>query len=472
MKHLNKIIVLVIALVGFNTVQAQNEENPWTVGFGLNGVNMRPSAGPSGDFADSFSNYFDVTGHWNIFPSVTYVQVGRHISGGFSAALTGSVNRINKMSGYNSATGKHFTYNPGNLSFYAVDLNAKYSFQELLDSKILDPYLYAGAGGTYLSGSGSVGANYGLGFNVWFVEGAAFTYQTGFRQQFTGIVRSHTQHLIGLTFAIGKKDEDKDGIADKDDECPTVPGLKQFNGCPDTDGDGVQDKEDECPELAGLVELKGCPDADGDGIADKDDECPKAAGTAEFKGCPDTDGDGLRDLDDKCADVAGPIENKGCPWPDTDGDGTLDKDDKCPKVKGPIENKGCPIVTKEVIQKLNTFLSQAVLFETGKTTLSAEASGILDNIAAMMIEYGNDKFRIEGHTDSVGRNDTNQKLSEGRAASIKQYLLEHGVNPDNLSSIGYGEDKPIASNKTKEGRAKNRRVEIINNTGENINKAE
>lgn len=470
MKHLNKIIVLFIAVVSFTNVQAQNEENPWAVSFGINGVSMRPSAGPAGDFGDKFSNYFDVTGQWNMIPSVSYLSVSRHISGNISVGLTGSVNKINKTVGYNPLTEKHYVYNPGDQGFYAVDINGKYSFQSLLKSKVFDPYVYVGVGGTSLALTKSTSVNYGIGLNAWFLEGVAFTYQTGFRQQVTGNNRSHTQHLIGLTFTIGKKDEDKDGIADKDDECPTVPGLEQFKGCPDTDGDGVEDRQDECPELAGPAELKGCPDADGDGIADKDDVCPKEAGTAEFKGCPDTDKDGLADKDDKCADVAGPVENQGCPWPDTDGDGTLDKDDKCPTVKGPIDNAGCPVVTKEVIKKLNTFLSKAVLFETGKTTLSDEASGILDDIAKMMIEYGNDKFQIEGHTDSVGRKATNQKLSEARAASIKDYLLSHGVNTNNLTSKGYGEEKPIASNKSRAGRAKNRRVEIINmKTTENIN---
>jgi len=289
------------------------------------------------------------------------------------------------------------------------------------------------------------------------------TVQTGYRKQFDDHddVRSHFQHLFGLTFGLGMKDQDKDKIADKDDECPTVFGLAQFKGCPDTDGDGVQDKEDECPEVAGKPELKGCPDSDGDGIADKDDACPQQKGLAQFKGCPDSDNDGVADKEDGCPTVAGPIENKGCPWPDTDGDGTLDKDDRCPKVAGPIENKGCPVATKETVKQLNDFLTKAVLFETNKTTLTGNAGTILDGIVAIMKEYANTRFEVDGHTDNVGKKAANQILSEGRANAIKDYLIKSGVEAERIEAKGFGMDKPVATNKTAAGRAKNRRVEII-----------
>jgi hypothetical protein len=74
-----------------------------------------------------------------------------------------------------------------------------------------------------------------------------------------------------------------DGIYDKDDACPDVAGLKEFNGCPDTDGDGIQDSADACPDVFGLAALNGCPDTDGDGVADKDDACPDVFGLAALK---------------------------------------------------------------------------------------------------------------------------------------------------------------------------------------------
>ena len=232
----------------------------------------------------------------------------------------------------------------------------------------------------------------------------------------------------------------------------------------DQDGDGVLDKDDACPTVAGPVENNGCPwgDQDNDGILDKDDKCPTVAGPAANNGCPweDKDKDGVLDKDDKCPSVAGPKENAGCPWPDTDGGGVLDKDDKCPKVKGTVANNGCPEVTTEVIKKLNDF-SKSVLFDTSKATIKAESTAKLDEIVKVMNEYSNANFKLEGHTDSTGNAAKNLQLSKDRAAAVKDYLIAKGISADRLSSEGYGITKPIASNKTVEGRAQNRRVEII-----------
>ena len=232
----------------------------------------------------------------------------------------------------------------------------------------------------------------------------------------------------------------------------------------DQDGDGILDKDDECPTEAGPVENKGCPwgDKDSDGVLDKDDKCPSEAGPAANNGCPweDKDKDGVLDKDDKCPAVAGPAENAGCPWPDTDGDGVLDKDDKCPKVKGTLANNGCPEVTTEVIKKLNDF-SKSILFDTSKATIKAESNAKLEEIVKVMNEYPNANFKLEGHTDSTGNAAKNLQLSKDRAAAVKDYLIAKGISANRLSSEGYGITKPIASNKTVEGRAENRRVEII-----------
>ncbi|MEN9906991.1 MAG: hypothetical protein RLZZ540_132 [Bacteroidota bacterium] len=262
------------------------------------------------------------------------------------------------------------------------------------------------------------------------------------------------------------KDEDGDGILDKDDECPEVAGPVENKGCPwgDKDNDGILDKDDKCPDVAGPAANMGCPwgDKDKDGVLDKDDKCPDVAGPAENAGCPweDKDNDGILDKDDKCPTVAGPKENAGCPWLDTDGDGVLDKDDKCPKVKGTLANKGCPEVTKEVIKKLNDF-SKSVLFDSSKATIKAESNSKLEEIVKVMNEYNNANFKLEGHTDSTGSAAKNLQLSKDRAAAVKNYLIAKGISADRLSSEGYGITKPIASNKTVAGRAENRRVEII-----------
>ena len=265
--------------------------------------------------------------------------------------------------------------------------------------------------------------------------------------------------MAGIAIKFGGTDTDGDGIYDKDDACPEVAGLEIFNGCPDADGDGIEDSKDACPNEAGSKEMNGCPDADGDGVADKDDACPNEAGLAALAGCPDADGDGVADKDDACPNEAGPAANKGCPYQDKDGDGVLDKDDKCPDVAGTVANQGCPEVTEEVQKQLNEY-ARTILFDTGKSSIKAESTSVMVDIITILKEYPTAKFTVEGHTDSVGSASLNQKLSESRALSVKTFLVEKGIEEFRLSAVGYGEDKPIATNNTSAGRTQNRRVEI------------
>ncbi|MBA4745654.1 MAG: OmpA family protein [Muricauda sp.] len=257
------------------------------------------------------------------------------------------------------------------------------------------------------------------------------------------------------------RDKDGDGLKNDMDRCPETPGPIENTGCPwpDTDGDGLLDKDDDCPNEVGPQENNGCPwpDTDGDGILDKDDKCPNTAGLEEFNGCPDTDGDGIIDQDDRCPNDPGSPELKGCP--DSDGDTLADMDDDCPKVAGPVSNNGCPEVTQEVQKQLNDY-AKTILFDTGKATIKPESVTVMVDIIQILNEYPNAKFTVEGHTDSVGSKESNQKLSEARANSVRDFLINEGISGNRLTAIGYGEEKPIASNGTKIGRKQNRRVEI------------
>jgi len=457
MKHLNKLIVAAVMALSLNA-QAQDEDNPWAIGFGVNAVHTR--FGATTDFGNKFDKFFK-TEEWNVLPSVSYISVSRHIGNNFSVGLTGSVNKVdvilrddaNSIQRIEKISVDDYTY-------YGADAIVKYS---IMPKSWFNPYVHIGGGYTFLDDKGNGTVNGGIGFNFWFTENVGLTVQTTYKHSFEdqaeANVPRHLQHFAGLTFKFGGKDTDKDGIYDKDDACPEVFGLKEFQGCPDTDGDGIPDKDDACPETAGLKEFQGCPDTDGDGIADKDDACPEVAGPASLKGCPDTDGDGIADKDDKCPDVKGPKENAGCPWPDTDGDGVLDKDDLCPEVKGTAANRGCPEVTEEVIKRLNEY-ARTILFNSGKATFKEETYVVLQNMNKIFKEYPNSKFLLEGHTDSDGSNALNQTLSENRAAAVKTYLVENGIASDRLKSVGFGETKPIATNKTAKGKALNRRVEV------------
>ena len=447
-----KISLASLALVAtVGSVQAQDENSKWAIGFGINAVDIR-TPHQFGDFLKDWGGTKDL----NILPAVTKLSVARYIGAGFSAEIEGYLNKIKEgFDGYSE-----------DKSFWSANLQAKYALRRLFttESGWFDPYIKVGGGYTAYESrfddkEGGFKALAGGGINFWFTDHLGVNLQTGYHHGFQKNGTDYFQHSAGIVIKFGSKDTDKDGIPDNKDACPEVAGLKEFNGCPDTDGDGIADKDDACPQVKGPKEFNGCPDTDGDGIPDKDDACPEVAGPKEFNGCPDTDGDGIADKDDKCPDVAGPAENGGCPWPDTDGDGVLDKDDLCPEVAGPASNKGCPEPDEKEQKQLNQY-AKTILFDTGKATIKFQSAEVLNQIINVLKKYPNSRFRIEGHTDSTGKKAKNMILSQNRADAVKVYLIQGGIDAGRLESQGFGPEKPIASNKNKKGRELNRRVEI------------
>jgi len=434
MKHLNKLFAVALMFAGLAT-QAQDSNNPWAVSFGANAVDTKFSA--SEKFEHQIAEFYNVQDHWNIIPSVSYVGVSKHVGNNFSIGLTGSVNKITRfVTKVPGTINSHVVSNPGDLSYYAGDLAIKYSFMEMIKSKMLDPFAHVGGGYTFLGDASAGTVNGGLGLNIWFTDNVGLSLQSTYKHSFDDTrtpnvdVATHLQHFAGLTFKFGGKDSDGDGIYDKDDACPEVAGLKEFNGCPDTDKDGIMDSADACPEEFGSKELNGCPDRDGDGIIDSEDACPDVKGSKIMKGCPDTDGDGV-----------------------------ADKDDKCPTVKGTVANNGCPEVTDAIMKSLNDY-AKTILFDSGKSSFQKQTYPVLQAITAILKEYPNSNFSLEGHTDSDGSDESNHKLSHDRAAAVKSYLVENGISTDRLTSKGFGETMPVDSNKTRAGKANNRRVEV------------
>ncbi len=463
MKNLSRLLFVMLFVISYSNVNAQDKNNPWQITIGVNAVDAYPSGDgllTTGGTASEtiFDEFVNAEDHFNILPSLSTISVSKYIGDGFSFGIAGSLNKIDKW-GDVPASSPDQTSGVEDLSYYGLDGIIKYGIGEALEWKTFDPFVGIGGGYTWIDEIGAGTLNGTLGFNVWFTENIGLTVQTSFKNAFEDYLDTHFQHSAGLSIKFGGTDTDGDGIYDKDDACPDVAGLEAFNGCPDTDSDGIEDSKDDCPNEAGPAELNGCPDGDGDGVVDKDDKCPTVAGLKALDGCPDADGDGVTDGDDKCPNEAGPAENGGCPWPDTDGDGVLDKDDKCPDVAGTVANSGCPEVTEEVQATLNEY-AKTILFDTGKSTIKSQSEEVLKDIIKILKEYPTAKFTVEGHTDSVGSEKLNQRLSDSRANSVKEYLVTNGIDAFRLSALGYGESKPIDTNKTRKGRANNRRVEI------------
>lgn len=470
MKLHKTLLVLALVFISALGLNAQDKQNPWAIEIGTNAVDFYPVGLESGTMPNgingepvhgSFINeYFNAGDHYNMMPSVSRVGVGRHLISGLSLNVGGAINKIDKL-GDADVVGWN---NDSSTKFYSLDARLNFSFQDAFGhDSWFDPYVGIGAGRTWVKYGYALGyntLNANVGFKFWVMKDLlaidlASTYKSGMDDQYS---QDYFQHHLGLVFQFGAKDTDGDGVSDSRDECPSVPGLKEFNGCPDTDGDGIEDAKDNCPEVAGITEFNGCPDTDGDGTEDAKDACPTQAGPAEFGGCPDSDGDGVADPKDGCPEVAGVKELGGCP--DRDGDGVADKDDACPDDVGTVVKGGCPEMTMEIVTDLNESAS-ALLFLRGKSDLSTDAKATLDQIASVMKEYATTYLEISGHTCNIDTADFNQELSESRAKVVRNYLIEaQGISPGRLSAKGYGESKPVADNAIEAGRVKNRRVEI------------
>lgn len=249
----------------------------------------------------------------------------------------------------------------------------------------------------------------------------------------------------------------------------------------DSDGDGLPDpgqrakREDACPMIAGLASLRGCPDLDGDGLTDADDICPSEPGPKQRLGCPgliDSDGDGYFDPRqhdipegkvDRCPGLAGVPEYTGCPVPDTDEDGFDDLHDACidkpENTNGYEDDDGCPDeIPRAVRQIIGTI--QGINFNFLSADLTRDSLPIIERAAKVLGDFPTLRMEVQGHTDSDGDSHFNHELSRKRAEAVRRELIKAGVADSRITAVGYGGDKPKASNDTEAGRANNRRIEF------------
>jgi len=229
---------------------------------------------------------------------------------------------------------------------------------------------------------------------------------------------------------------------------PEVPAIL------DSDNDGINDDVDRCPNTAGVAKYNGCPvpDTDNDGVNDEEDKCPTIPGSAKYNGCPvpDTDNDGVNDDNDKCPAVPGLERYQGCPVPDTDNDGINDEEDNCPGVAGTKANHGCPVIDASTQSKVDMMAKGIAWTPVSGYKLSANSNKALDQIANMLKADSSLKATISVHTTTA---DKDKSLSMNRADAIKTYLLDKGVNQNQIEATGYGGEQPV-------GTTKNQRVEV------------
>tara|TARA_B110000444_G_scaffold247256_1_gene269700 strand:+ start:1625 stop:2947 length:1323 start_codon:yes stop_codon:yes gene_type:complete len=428
---MKKYITLALAIGAWifnsSSVTAQNAQNPWAVGIGANIVSIDDDNSGSG------------TG-------VPALSLTRYLGGNISIGAQYSANSIDGSAD----------------EYYTIDGIIKYNIVK--EGKVI-PYLFAGYGLSRFGNGPDEDALFpskesarttvgGAGVNYMLSDKWAAHLSTSMRSASEKGSSNQLQHVIGLTYMFGTGDSDGDGVSDKKDICPDVPGLKEFKGCPDTDGDGIPDNEDSCPEEAGTAEMNGCPDTDGDGIADGDDACPEEAGSAEMGGCPDSDGDTVADKDDKCPNVAGETGNMGCPWPDTDGDGVLDKDDLCPNIAGVAANGGCEAEPSKLIEFISVSESKSgelngarIYFGSSSVKISKSGEELISNLKSLLDEYPEVNIIVQGHASDDGSESYNMRISQKRADSVMAALIAAGIDASRVSTEAYGETKPLSNRK-------------------------
>jgi OOP family OmpA-OmpF porin len=296
------------------------------------------------------------------------------------------------------------------VDLWTYRLDALYHFMP--DNRLV-PYLAAGVGDYSLDSDDEFMANYGAGLLYFLSENVA--------------LRADVRHLVAFN------------ESNLENNLLYTAGFKfQFAGTTepvkpaplDSDGDGVTDDLDQCPDTprGAPVDARGCPlDSDGDGVYDYLDQCP---GTPQ----------------------GAPVDDKGCPL-DSDGDGVFDYLDQCPNTpKGmSVDAKGCELT-----------LTLHINFDFDSAAIKPEFKKQLDKAAAFVRANSNVPYiLIAGHTDSKGSEAYNQRLSERRAAAVRQALIDdYGLDSSKLVARGYGETQPKTHNTSDEGRYQNRRVEL------------
>ncbi len=336
---------------------------------------------------------------------------------------------------------------------YVYRLEGLYHF--MADKDVL-PYIAVGAGAITIDVDG-VGdetdflANYGAGIKFFLTESLAV--RAGVRHIISfDDTNNNLLYKLGLSYLIGGKSK------------KAAPEPMPM----DSDGDGIADDMDTCADTpAGIkVDGSGCPfDSDGDGVTDDMDKCADTSKgiSVDSRGCPaDSDGDGVPDDQDKCSGTpAGvPVDAAGCPM-DSDKDGIYDYQDNCPETAAGIkvDTAGCPLPIKEKVSiELN------VSFATKSAVVKNKFHDDIKKVSNFLKTYPDTIAVIEGHTDNVGDDENNLKLSQQRAENVMRHFVDYGIHPSRLRAEGYGESRPVADNSTEEGKQKNRRVVAVIST--------
>jgi outer membrane protein OmpA-like peptidoglycan-associated protein len=404
---------------------SQKNENQWIITAGYSAVDLYPSGAEIGrpyfPQGEIFEDFFNVSDHWN-FGGPT-ISISKLISKSFYLGIEMSINDIKKIEGQQKI----------DFPYYSGEVFIRKTFN---NKKRLRPFVKSGFG---ISGidrglfgdsipfsqyfSKTISPSFGAQFRI--TNHIGIEVSSSFNKALDKKGISHLRHNFSVYLGLGDTDKDGDGIINRKDKCPKIPGDPEFNGCPDTDGDGIPDPEDKCPEVSGELVNNGCPEAEDLSEENKilDDENLKTQTGTESP----TISDNISSIDQQSSeDKLGALE-----------------DEKISKITLPDQ------------QMLIYFPanSSKVL---GKTTIKK-----LKNVVSTLLNQMDLKVLLEGHSSNDGDFTINLNLSQQRANIVKDFLIGEGVESNRISVKSLGEDEPIFDNNTSQGRTLNRCVLII-----------
>jgi outer membrane protein OmpA-like peptidoglycan-associated protein len=417
---------IIISFLLFNTsLFSQNNENQWIFSAGYSAVDLYPSGAKEGKpyypQGKIFEDYFNISDHWNLGGPT--ISISKLIVKSFYLGIEMSVNEIKKIEGQDKI----------DFPYYSGEVFLKKTFN---NRKKIRPFIKSGFG---ISGidrglfgdsipfsqyfSKTLSPSFGAQFRL--TDHIGFEISSSFNKAIDKKGITHLRHNASLYIGLGDTDKDGDGIINRKDKCPKIPGLSEFNGCPDADSDGIPDPEDKCPEIFGEQVNNGCPEADNLSEENKmqvDENSESQIGTES-----PTFSDNISSIDQQS------FEDKLVAL----------EDEK-------ISNTTLPDEQMLIYFPAN---SSRVL---GKTTIKK-----LKNIVDILLSEMDLKVLLEGHSSNDGDFSINLNLSQQRANIARDFLIEEGIESNRISVKALGEDEPIYDNNKTQGRVLNRCVLII-----------
>jgi len=455
---------IIISLLLFCTNSfSQYNENKWIISASFDAVDLYPTGiktdAPYYPQGGIFEDLFNVSDHWNFGgPSVS---ISKLIYKGLYFGTELSINKIKKIEGQDN-----FDY-----TFYGGQVFLKKTFYS---TKKARPFLKLGYGisgidrglfGDTIPFSQYFSKTLSPGFGVHFriTNNFGFEISSSFNKaiDFGGI--THLRHKAAIYIGIGDRDRDGDGIINRKDKCPKIPGLPEFNGCPDNDGDGIPDLEDKCPNEPGEKLNNGCPEKDealdeNNLMSDKNKELQLEVVSSTFSKNTTNTKEESGNQEVLAENNSMSNKNKELQLEVVSSafskNTTNTKQESNDQISKDISN-----ISFLINKKLDE--NRIIYFPAGSIKILGKKNLVkLRGIFKLITNQKDLKVLLEGHSSDDGDSLSNMELSRDRAIIIKQTLIDLGTDPGRIKIKALGEEEPIFDNKSINGDRFNRSVLI------------